>query len=241
MGLNVVLKTTAFNKKLLAVLFLSTGLMACSSTDEEDERTKVAELIEIQEKFEPQVIWDRSVGDGVEDYFSRIKPVAAYGKIFSASREGEVVALDSKTGDRLWEIDLSDVNQDRGFFESNRSALLAGGPIAGMNKIFIGSENGEVFALDAETGELSWQGRIKGEVIVAPAIDSGTLVVNSASGVMKAFNATTGEELWHIQQEVPPLSLRGISAPAIASGGIVVGSASGEVGVYILEIGRAHV
>ncbi|WDE12696.1 outer membrane protein assembly factor BamB [Thalassomonas haliotis] len=238
MGLNVVLKTTAFNKKLLAALLLSTGLMACSSTDEEDESEKVAELVEIQEQFEPEVLWDSSVGSGVEDYFSRIKPVSAYGKIFSASREGEVVALDSASGDQAWEIDLRDVAQDRGFFESSRSALLAGGPAAGMNKVFIGSENGEVFALDAETGELAWQGDIKGEVIVAPAFDSNTLVVNSASGVMKAFNATTGEDLWQIEQEVPPLSLRGISAPAVASGGVVVGSASGEVGVFLLEQGQ---
>ncbi len=238
MGLNVVLKTTAFNKKLLAVLLLSTGLMACSSTDDEDEGEKVAELVEIQERFEPEVVWDRSVGNGVEDYFSRIKPVSAYGKIFSASREGEVVALDSATGDQVWEIDLSDVNQERGFFEGSRSALLAGGPATGMNKVFIGSENGEVFALDAETGELSWQAAIKGEVIVAPAFDSNTLVVNSASGVLKAFNATTGEELWKIEQEVPPLSLRGISAPAVASGGVVLGSASGEVGVFLLERGQ---
>ncbi|WP_274052985.1 outer membrane protein assembly factor BamB [Thalassomonas haliotis] len=234
----MVLKTTAFNKKLLAALLLSTGLMACSSTDEEDESEKVAELVEIQEQFEPEVLWDSSVGSGVEDYFSRIKPVSAYGKIFSASREGEVVALDSASGDQAWEIDLRDVAQDRGFFESSRSALLAGGPAAGMNKVFIGSENGEVFALDAETGELAWQGDIKGEVIVAPAFDSNTLVVNSASGVMKAFNATTGEDLWQIEQEVPPLSLRGISAPAVASGGVVVGSASGEVGVFLLEQGQ---
>lgn len=238
MGLNVVLKTKAFNKKLLAVLLLSTGLMACSSTDEEDESEKVAELVEIQERFEPEVVWDSSVGNGVEDYFSRLKPISAYGKIFSASREGEVVAFDSATGDQVWEVDLSDVNQDRGFFESSRSALLAGGPATGMNKVFIGSENGEVFALDAETGELSWQGDIKGEVIVAPAFDTNTLVVNSASGVLKAFNATTGEDLWQIEQEVPPLSLRGISAPAVASGGVVVGSASGEVGVFLLEQGQ---
>ena len=239
MGLNVVIsKTIVFNKKLLAVLLLSTGLMACSSTDEEDESTKIAELIDIQEKFEPEVLWERSVGDGVEDYFSRIKPVSAYDKIFSASREGDVIALDATTGDRLWEVDLSDVNKERGFFDNRQSALLSGGPVTGINKVFIGSENGDIFALDADSGELSWQGKMKGEIIVSPAIDAGILVVNSASGVMTAFNASSGEELWSIEQEVPPLSLRGISAPAIAAGGVVVGSASGEIGVYILEKGQ---
>ena len=41
------LKRILFNKKLLAIALLSLGLGACSSTDDEDEATKVAELTEI--------------------------------------------------------------------------------------------------------------------------------------------------------------------------------------------------
>lgn len=228
-----------FPQKLLAILILSTGLIACSSTDEEEDKSvMVAELVDISAKFEPEVLWNISVGDGVDDYFSRIKPISAYGKIFSASRDGDVVAVDEKTGKTVWEIDLSDIKKDRGFFDSRRSAKLAGGPIAGINKIFIGSENGEIYALDANTGEMSWQEKVKGEIIAAPAIDSGILVVNSASGLLKAFNANNGEELWKIEQDVPALTLRGLSAPVIASGGVVVGAADGSIAVYLLDKGQ---
>ena len=95
-----------------------------------------------------------------------------------------------------------------------------------------------MFALDAETGELVWQGDVKGEIITPPAIDEGILVVNSASGILKAFNAETGEELWKAQQDVPALTLRGISAPVIASGGVLIGTGKGDVSVYILEKGQ---
>jgi len=224
--------------KISAMLFLTTALMACSSTDDEDPSTKVAELTEINQTFQPKVIWDASVGDGVDGYFSRIKPIVAYGKTFSASRMGDVIAFDKASGQKVWQVDLSDINNERSFWHSRTSALIAGGPIAGIGKIFLGTENGKIFALEAETGQLVWQADIKGEVITAPAIDDGILVVNSASGIMKAFNAETGEELWKIQQDVPALTLRGISAPVIASGGVLLGTGKGEVGVFILEKGQ---
>ena len=227
-----------FSTKLLVVIALTTGVFACSSSDDEDPREVVAELIEFEPLFEPEVIWDASVGYGVEDHFSRIKPAVAYGKVFSASREGDVIAFDQASGDELWDVDLSDINNERSFFESRKSAQLAGGMTTGMNKVFIGNENGNIYALDAETGELVWQNTIKGEIINAPAMDSGILVVNSASGVLQAFNATTGEDLWKIEQDVPALTLRGMSSPVIASGGVLIGQANGDVSVYLLDKGQ---
>ncbi|MFB1000580.1 MAG: outer membrane protein assembly factor BamB, partial [Colwellia sp.] len=232
------LKKIGFNKKLLAIALLSLGLGACSSTDEEDEATKIAELTEINEVFDADVLWESSVGDGVSDYFSRIQPSVAYGKLYTASREGDVIAFGLEKGDELWSTDLSDLKNERGFFDSRQSALLNGGPVTGIKKLFIGSENGNVFALDAETGKIDWQGKVKGEVIAAPAIDAGILVVNTASGVIKAFNASNGQDEWQIEQEVPALTLRGVSAPAISSGGVIVGSADGTLSVYILENGQ---
>jgi outer membrane protein assembly factor BamB len=227
-----------FNKKLIALCLLAVGISACSSTDDEDKETLIAELPEFTEKFEPKIKWNVSVGEGVSDYFSRIKPTVAYGKVFSASRAGDAYAFDEASGERIWHADLSDIENKRGFFDDEHSALISGGPVAGINKVFLGSENGEIFALEADTGALSWLGKVKGEVIAAPALDSGKLVVNTASGVMKAFNASNGEDDWQVEQEVPPLTLRGISAPAISGGGVIVGSADGTVSVFLLEQGR---
>ena len=226
-------------KKALAIVLLSASLLACSSNDDEDPSTKVAELSDLENAFDVEVLWDRSVGDGVDDYFSRLKPIVAYNKVYSASRMGDVIAFDKDSGKKVWQADLSDINNERSFWDSRISAKVAGGPTAGLNKIFLGTESGKVYALDAETGELVWQAKIKGEVITQPAIDSGILVVNSASGLIKAFDARTGEELWQVEQDVPALTLRGISTPVIASGGVLIGSGKGELSVYILEKGQA--
>jgi len=226
-------------QKVLAVCLLSGVLFSCSSTDEDEDISElVAELTEISPAFTPEVSWEESVGSGSEDYFSRLQPAIANDKVYSASRAGTVIALDQKTGEQLWQIDLSDADSERSFWQGNESALLAGGPVAALNKVFIGSENGKLFALDAETGDLLWQAQIRGEIINAPAVDAGIVVVNSASGILKAFNVDTGEELWKVEQDVPALTLRGISAPVIASGGVLVGTGKGGLNVYLLEKGQ---
>lgn len=233
------LKDIAKKSKITLVVALIAAVSACSSTDDDiPEDMLVAELSDINSQFEPQVVWSSSAGDGVEHYFSRIKPTVAYNKLFTASREGEVFAFDVENGNRAWLTDVRDIETQSGFFTSKKSALLNGGPVAGSNKVFIGSENGKVLALDAETGEFSWQAKVKGEVIAAPAVDSGYIVVNTASGLVKAFDISNGEDRWQAEQEVPALTLRGVSAPAIASGGVIVGSATGGVTVYILENGQ---
>jgi len=225
-------------KTILAVCLMSSALFSCSSTDEEDESRRVAELSEINEQFQPDVLWEESVGDGSEGYFSRLKPTVAYDAVYSANRAGDVVALDVSTGKELWEVDLSDIQDERSFWDNRIPALLSGGPVAALNKIFIGSEDGKIYALDAKSGELLWQGNIKGEIISAPAVDSGIVVVNSTSGIMKAFNAENGEELWKIEQAVPALTLRGNSTPVIASGGVLIGTSKGGVTVYLLDKGQ---
>ena len=224
------------NKKIIAVLCVVAGLSACSST-EEDESLRVADLPEIKSAFQPKILWHRSL-DGSDKYFSRIKPYIAYDKVFTASRIGEAAAFDQSTGKEIWAVDLSDIDGKRGFFESKQSALLNGGPIAGGKKAFYGSENGILYALDAETGAFIWKATVKGEIIAAPAYENNIVVVNTASGILKAFDANTGATLWEVDQEVPPLTLRGTSAPTMASGGVILGTSSGMLSVYLLEKGQ---
>jgi outer membrane protein assembly factor BamB len=222
-------------KKSLYTFLLILGLTACSST--EDEELAVADLTDINQAFEVDVVWSNSVG-GVGKYFSRLKPNVGYGKVFTGSRVGDAVAYDIESGDEIWSTDLSDPNNERSFFSARRSALLNGGPASGGKKVFYGSENGYLYALAEATGELLWQGQIKGEIIASPVFESNVVVVNSSSGILKAFDASTGDVIWEVEQEVPALTLRGISAPAAAAGGIILGNSTGNVSVYLLGKGQ---
>ncbi|WP_371376420.1 outer membrane protein assembly factor BamB [Thalassotalea aquiviva] len=226
------------NKRLISIALLSSVLFACSSDGDEPEEGAIAELTEIEQKFTPEVIWDAQIGDGVGHYFSRLAPAVAYNKVFVSSRAGDTVAFELESGKKVWELDFSNIDNARGFFDSKTSALISGGAVTGYNKVFWGSENGDVYAINAESGELVWHTKVPGEVISTPALDSNMLVVNTSSGVLIALDSETGEEKWKTDQSVPPLSLRGVSGVSITAGGAFVGLASGNVSVFIMENGQ---
>ena len=61
-------------------------LTGCSSSDDEEELV----LPEIVNQFETDIIWQESIGDGVEHYFSRLTPAVHNDVVYVANREGEV-------------------------------------------------------------------------------------------------------------------------------------------------------
>ncbi|MDC9523583.1 PQQ-binding-like beta-propeller repeat protein, partial [Pseudoalteromonas sp. Angola-31] len=118
-------------------------LMGCSSSDDEEELV----LPEIANQFETEVVWQESIGSGVEHYFSRLSPAVYKDTVYVASREGQVEALSLANGDTLWE---TDVRHDLSFWpwSDNDSAKLSGGILQAYGKIYLGSEHGYVIALD---------------------------------------------------------------------------------------------
>lgn len=225
------------SRHFVAAAMASVLVMGCSSSDE-DEALAIAELVDFEQKFEATEVWDRSIGDGTEGYFSTLQPVINKGVMYTASRDGQAAAFSLDKGKLLWEVDLSDIEDVRSFYEARVSAQVSGGVSYAYGKVYMGTEHGDVFALDAETGALAWRTTVKGEVLAKPQTDSGLLVLNTTSGSVIALNVDNGEEVWSTELDVPPLTLRGISGLEINSGGVILGNASGEVTVLILDSGQ---
>jgi outer membrane protein assembly factor BamB len=219
---------------LASLLLLSVGLTGCSSNDEEEEKELV--LPEIVNQFESENAWQTSVGSGVEHYFSRLSPVVYKDTVFVASRNGIVKAIDIKTGNEAWRTDLR-VNPSFLPWEDDDSAKLAGGLSQAYGKIFIGSELGEIIALDRETGDIAWRKKVPGEALSAPAAGDGLLYVNLGSGKLIALHPDECEQRWVYEHEIPALTLRGISSPKSANGGVIFGEENGKLSVLVAESG----
>ncbi|MCD8547301.1 MAG: outer membrane protein assembly factor BamB [Aeromonadaceae bacterium] len=219
---------------LLATLTLS----GCSLFGGEEDVVVMDPVPEVQSQFAAKTLWKRSVGDGVGHFYSQLAPVIADDRLFAAARDGVVMALDKQDGTVLWQQDLSDlpVNEDR------RSPRLAGGLAVAYGHLFIGSENGVLYCLSQETGELVWQSQVAGEILAAPAVEDGKVVVNTSAGRLFALNADDGLLLWTASDDLPKLTLRGVSRPVITSGGVLYGRADGRLNVLLLENGQlAHI
>ncbi len=83
--------------------------------------------------------------------------VAVYrGKVFIATFDGRVVAVNAATGTKVWDFDTSDPSSVSPF-------TISGAPRVGAGKVYIGQSSSEfgvrgyVTALDAETGALAWR------------------------------------------------------------------------------------
>lgn len=229
------------NLSKAAVLAAATLTLAGCSIFSDDEQI-YAELEPIDEKLNINIEWDTSVGDGIGSFYSRLNPVFVGDTLIAADREGIVRAMNPDDGSRIWQVDLrkaaGDGDSGWNLFSGGESMRLSGGLSEGNGNVFVGTENGYVIALDAENGDIVWQAEVLGEAIADPAIGDGVVVVHTTAGKLIGLDAETGDEIWSFDQEVPALSLRGLSAPVIASGGAVFGTNTGKLTVAILENGQ---
>ncbi|GLR72958.1 outer membrane protein assembly factor BamB [Agaribacter marinus] len=228
---------------LVGAAMMLGGCSTISGWFTDEEELEIRRLAEIDMVFTPQIEWQEEIGDGVDEYFSNLSPVAAYSKIFAADRAGSIYALSPDSGKVLWEQDISTDSKESklsnlyGMFPARIPAKISGGLSAAYETIFLGTENGEVIALNEADGSIKWQVKVPGEVIVPPAIDAGVVVINTVAGVLLGLDADTGEVKWQNESDVPPLSLRGVSAPTAANGGAIVGTATGKLIVNIIDTG----
>ncbi|MBQ4829608.1 outer membrane protein assembly factor BamB [Alteromonas sp. MMG017] len=234
-----------FARVMGMALAISVTLSGCSTVSDwfaDEEELEIRRLKPIDAKFTPSVKWDRDIGDGVDHYFSRLRPVYAYENLYAADRHGSVVAMNPESGDVLWERNFA-VFEGDGWWDSiarlwrSGASARIGGISVADRLLFVGTENGVVMALDYETGETKWEASIPGEVLAAPSADEGILVVNTGAGTLFGFDTRTGEQLWRHEGDTPPLTLRGISGPVAANGGALIGTPTGKLQVNLLESG----
>lgn len=220
-------------KNLAMTLVAGMVLQGCSLFNSEEDVVKMAPVPQVESRFDPEVLWSKSVGSGVGKFYSQLSPVVADDLVFAAARDGDVMAFDKQSGERKWTLDLSEQPENA----DKRSARLSGGLTAFYGKLFLGSENGYVYAIDQSDGTLLWSQQIPGEVLAAPVADGGRIVVVTSSGKLVALDAEKGDILWSTGDDQPKLTLRGQSTPVLAAGGVVYGRADGRIGVVLLDSG----
>ncbi len=113
---------------------------------------------------------------------------------------GALYAIDADTGDKEWEFTVT----DRVFTSSPTvvdGTIYLGGTEANESQS-LGEGNGELYAVDAATGQKQWEYTdTRGAVISSPNVDDGTVYVGSfnataQNGTLHAVDAGTGQQEW---------------------------------------------
>jgi len=169
---------------------------------------------------------EESVGGGV---------AAADGKLFVSSGLGVVEALDAQTGASVWRKRLA--------------TPMHSAPTVSNGRLFVVSDDNELFAMNSATGEVLWtyQGIVESARMLtapSPAIFEDTVIAPFASGELVALQAQNGVVLWQdalssTGRLTPLSSLNDIaSGPVIADGYVIATAQSGVTSAFDLRNGQ---
>jgi outer membrane protein assembly factor BamB len=101
-------------------------------------------------------------------------------------------------------------------------------PAVAGGTVYIGSDDGKVYALDAATGDLRWTYTTGAAVESSPAVAAGTVYIGSNDDRVYALNAATGHLRWTYKT-----GSYVVSSPAVEGGTVYIGSFDGKV--YALD------
>ena len=117
---------------------------------------------------------------------------------------------------------------------SYKTAPILSSPTVASGIVYVGSNNGKVFALNASNGAVLWSYQTGGEVYSSPALADGVVYFGSWDKCIYALNALTGAMLWSYQTGSYVQS-----SPTVANGIVYV--ASYDASVYALDAATGRV
>ena len=173
--------------------------------------------------------WSFTAGEGVNDFYLKLKPVFNNGTGYIVDYKGYLQAFTVKDGKQLWDTELK-MQVSAGLTLTNK-------------KIFFGTSKGEVVALkiersDSENVKELWRAQLSSEVLSRPATANGMIVVKTIDGRVYGLNADSGNQIWVYDRTVPRLTLRGSSSVLIVNDIVISASDNGKLAALNLKSGK---
>ncbi|GBD41320.1 Quinoprotein ethanol dehydrogenase [bacterium HR39] len=148
-------------------------------------------------KLRPAWIFQTDINESME-----VAPIVVNGVMYVTTSFNHVYALDARTGEEIWHY-----KHRMGPITTyccgpnNRGVAVAG------NRVFMGTLDAKVVALDAKTGKLLWETQVGDPELgysetMAPIVVEDKVIIGTNGGeygirgFVKALDAETGEILW---------------------------------------------
>ena len=188
--------------------------------------------------------------------FKSSKPIAsspaiADGTVYFVSSAGSLAALDAANGQPRW---VTAVEYERKFeapglhgYPSARQMIpdawdvYTSSPAVALGKVYFGSGDGNVYAVDAKTGVLQWKFATGDVVHASPAVAGNTVYIGSWDSQLYALDAESGQQKWAFQAGKDPVYHNQVgfqSSPAVVDGTVYVGCRDAHVYAIDAATGR---
>ena len=102
--------------------FVLSGCSIFGGNDDEEELEPM-ELVDIEETLDVRRLWSEKIGGGSESLRIGLNPSGDGNRIYAASYDGKVAALDPDSGSKAWEV--------------NTDLILSAGPGVGQGLVVV--------------------------------------------------------------------------------------------------------
>jgi uncharacterized membrane protein len=122
-------------------------------------------------------VWKKP-GHGILEY----PPSYADGVLYLAADSGWVGAYHAQSGELIW---------------SKRFTKVLNQPAYYRGRVYFGSYDRNIYALDAATGKVVWKRNIGAQMESPPTLAAGRLYMGGLDGSVRSLDATTGRVLFY--------------------------------------------
>ncbi len=163
-------------------------------------------------------------------------PAIAGETLYVGSYDGKFYALDTRTGAVRWKFITGgerrfEAKGLHGFQPANQTIadpydVFLSSPVIAGGMVYFGSGDGNVYALDAASGDMKWKFQTGDVVHASPAFADGVVYFGSWDSYFYAVDARTGKEKWrfHGGEDAAIHNQVGFaSSPAVVNGVVYTG------------------
>jgi outer membrane protein assembly factor BamB len=198
---------------------------------------------------------DQASGQEKWNFKSRMSiassPAVADGTVYFVSSAGSLAALDASNGQPRWVYAIEyerrfEAKGLHGYAPSTQTIpdawdVYTSSPAVVAGRVYFGSGDGNVYAVDAKTGVLQWKFATGDVVHASPAVADGTVYIGSWDGNLYAIDAGSGQQKWVFKGGQDPAIHNQVgfqSSPAVVDGIVYVGCRDAHVYAIDAATGR---
>lgn len=203
----------------LGVLALMAGCSSLNPFASKDPKLQPAGLTVFQPTLPVRTVWTYAAGKADVYAFS---PAVVGNAVFVAAADGAIARLDAVSGREAWRVRAD-------------SALTAGVGSDG-SLVAVGAAKGVLLTFDGD-GKALWKAQMSSEILSAPVVGQGLVVVRSVDNRVTAFDAQSGAKKWSVQRTTPALTLRNAPGMLISGANVYVAQPGGKLLALTLAAG----
>jgi outer membrane protein assembly factor BamB len=187
-----------------------------------DPKTQPAPLTQIEHAAAKlSTVWQADAGSAGAYVFT---PAVVGTSVFAADADGNISRFDN--GKRAWRI--------------SAGQPLSGGVGSDGKILAVGTAKGEVLIFAADTGKEMWKAKVSSEVLSAPTVGAGMVIVRSGDARIYGFDQVDGKRHWVYQRSTPSLSLRSNVGVVLTAEGVLAGFPGGKLVSVAITNGAAQ-